>query len=150
MRQTFILIISVLAIMLAASWSQQAAAQPEWGPPVFDDLDEMVEEDIVIGPGFDSPPMMEPMPQGEMPAPLIERLKLTDEQQTKLKELRIGVAKDMARLRADFQIARLDLMALLDQPSPKPEEARARAAKVGDAQAAVLQRMIAFQVAMKS
>lgn len=150
MRRGLIFVISALMIALTSLWGQRAAAQLELGEPQFDGPEGMM-EDVMIeqGPPVGGMGRMEGMREA-MPPPLIERLKLTDEQQTKLKDLRLGLAKDMARLQADLQIARLDLGAVLDQPSPKPEEAKAKAARVSEAEAAVLQRMVAFQVGLKS
>lgn len=170
MKGTWLFIIGVSAIVLTGAWGHQAAAQPEWGLPDLPGEEMMGDilidsEFLFVGPeeGMDEgmiqqepgpggrPPMgpMGRMP-GEIPPPLMERLKLTDEQQTKLKDLRLGFAKEMVRLRADLQVARLDLGAFLDQPSPRPEEARAKAAKVSEADSAILQRMVAFRVGMKS
>ena len=84
-----------------------------------------------------------------MRAQIAKALNLTPEQQEKLKTLRLDNAKQMARLRADMQIARLDLQALLGQPAPKPAEVKAKAAEVSRVAAEILSKRVDFQMGMK-
>ena len=83
------------------------------------------------------------------PEQLAKALELTPEQQKKLKALRLDNAKKMVRLRADLQIAQMDMKSLLDQPAPNSAEVKARVAEVNRVNAEILSKRIDHQLGMK-
>jgi Spy/CpxP family protein refolding chaperone len=71
-----------------------------------------------------------------------EKLKLTDEQKTQMREIRAAVARDLIDVRATVQKKRLDLRQLLAQPVP--ERARVEALMKDIADVEVRQKMLLF------
>jgi Spy/CpxP family protein refolding chaperone len=80
----------------------------------------------------------------------MEQLDLTDAQREQMRTLRFGLEKDMARLRADQEVAEIELREVLDRTNPDVAAAAAAAGKVNEARSAIFQREIAFQVATKN
>ena len=80
---------------------------------------------------------------------VMKKLKLTDEQKQKLKELRFDLAKDMAKLRADLKVARLELEHLMSQDSPKASDAKVKVAQVNQARSKMLQRSVDHRLELK-
>ena len=69
----------------------------------------------------------------------VKALNLTDEQQEKMKALRLAQAKQMVRLRANLQVAQLELREALGQTSPDPTTVKARVAAVNKARSAIFE-----------
>ena len=80
---------------------------------------------------------------------VIKELELTDEQKQKLEELRFDLAKDMAKLRADLKVARLELEHLINQDSPKASDAKVKVAQVNQARSKILQRSVDHRLKLK-
>lgn len=114
--------VSVLLLMVVGSviWSRPVFAQPEDIRP------------------------------DEMPPSLMERLELTDAQQTDMKALRFSLDKDLARLQADLEVAHIELHEVMTQVSPQINEVNPIAFKVNQARSAIFQRRIEYQVAVKN
>ena len=78
----------------------------------------------------------------------LQALELTTAQMDKMKALHLSQAKQMAQLRADHQIARLELQDLLGQADPKPGDVKTRVAAVNKAQGKILETRVNFQVGL--
>ncbi len=76
----------------------------------------------------------------------LHALELTAEQKGKVKALHLAQAKQMAQLRADHQIARLELQNLLGQADPKASDVKSRVAAVNKAQGKILETRVNLQV----
>ncbi len=76
-------------------------------------------------------------------------LDLTEVQRGKLQELRHSRAKGMARLRADLEIARIDLRATLRQSDPDPTAVRKGMAEVTRARSKMLEKRINHLLSVK-
>ncbi|MEE2709421.1 MAG: hypothetical protein VYA69_07480 [Gemmatimonadota bacterium] len=74
---------------------------------------------------------------------------LSDAQREQMRTLRFDLEKDSARLRADQEVAQIELREVLNEINPHATAATAAAGKVNEARSAIFQREIAFQVAMK-
>ena len=94
--------------------------------------------------------MMGPGSMDGISEEMAEKLKLTDDQKNAMKNLRSAFERDMIKLRADMDVAELDLRDIMEQANPKVADAKARAARVNDARAKIFARMITFQVEMKN
>ena len=88
-------------------------------------------------------------PDGEIPSELAEKMGLTDTQKNRMKALHTAFAKDMARLEADAEIARIDLRELMDQTSPGAAAVKSQANKVNEARGKIFERAMILQAEMK-
>jgi len=82
-------------------------------------------------------------------SPPMGQLDLTDAQREQMRTLRFDLEKDLARLRADQEVAQIELREVLDVVNPDAAAAAAAGGKVNEARSAIFQREIAFQVATK-
>jgi len=85
---------------------------------------------------------------GRMSDRLAEQLELTEEQQTQLEEAYNDHAKEMIQLRADLQVARMDLQDML-QSGDSGASLNKQVNAVSDAQAAILEATVAHQVQVR-
>lgn len=94
-------------------------------------------------------PMMGMMGGPMMLARVRMALGLTDEQVNKMHGLRMAHQKDMIRLGSDARIARMELAETLRQPTPKPEDVKAKVAAVNAARGQMLEKRVNFRLEMK-
>lgn len=80
---------------------------------------------------------------------VMKKLELTDEQKQKLRELRFDLARYMVKLRADLKVARLELEHLMNQDSPRANDAKVKVAQVNQARSKMLQRSVAHRLELK-
>ncbi|MBM3262338.1 MAG: Spy/CpxP family protein refolding chaperone [candidate division Zixibacteria bacterium] len=148
----------VLGTAVALAGGREAAAQMEWesimeDPLVgeFEVMMDPIDEEIVI---FEEMPMSQDGAMGArrtaQRTTLAEKLALTDDQKQKMETLRTALAKEMARLRADVEVATIELREIMDQSAPKAADAQIRAARVSQARAKIFERAVAFRLDMKS
>ena len=78
----------------------------------------------------------------------IKALNLTAEQQEKLKALRLVNDKEMVRLRADQQIAQMELHEILDQDNPNPTEVKAKVDNLNKVRSTITAKMVDFRLGM--
>lgn len=146
MKRIFAPIIGGLAVV-AVIWAQPIVVQldpshAETGPLAampMDDDDQF--RGRMRGPGGF---------QGVVPPGMTDQLELTDAQQEKMKSLRSAFEKDAARLRAELEVAQIELREVMEQTNPSASDARSKAQKVSEARARLFERTVAFQVEMKN
>ena len=80
----------------------------------------------------------------------MEALELSTEQRTKLESLNLERSKQMAQLRADLKVARLDLRAAMRQDNPDPAEVKARVAAVNKARSLILESKVNHRLKVNS
>ncbi len=85
---------------------------------------------------------------GRMGDQMAEEFELTEEQQTQLEEAYNDHAKEMIQLRADLQVARMDLQDML-QSGESQASLNKQVRAVSDAQAAILEATVAHQVQVR-
>ena len=152
MKRKLTLIIGTLAVTGIVAWAQHAIAQSESieveAGPFAAFFDEFPDEDDQPGRrGFQGP---HGGMKGGFPSDLVEKLELTDAQQTKLKSLRTAHAKEMAKLRADLEVARIELREVMTGTNPSAAEAKSKAAEVNAARAILFEKSVAFRVEAKN
>ena len=76
-------------------------------------------------------------------------LDLTEAQRGKLEDMHLSRAKEMARLRADLQIARIDLRATMKQDDPNRAEVKKRVAQVNGVRSKMLERRVDHTLSLK-
>lgn len=153
MKRKLTLIIGTLAVTGIVAWAQHAIAQSEpveidVGPFAAFFMDEFPDEDDQPGRrGFQGP-------HGGMgdafPSDLVEKLELTDTQQAKLRILRTAHAKEMAKLRADMEVAHIELREVMTNTNPSATDAKSKAAEVNAARARLFEKSVAFRVEAKN
>ena len=136
--------VSVLLLMIAGSviWSRPVFAQPDMGLEGH-----MMYCDLCLAPG--APRGGDPR-SDEMPPSLMEKLELTDAQQADIKALRFSLEKDLARLHADLEVARIELHEAMTRVNPQIDEVSPIASRVNQVRSAIFQRRIEYQVAVKN
>lgn len=77
-------------------------------------------------------------------------LDLTESQQSQLQGLRNTFGKDMAKLRADLEVAQIELREVVQVLNPSESAASAQASKVTAAQAKIFERSVVFRVQAKN
>jgi protein CpxP len=77
-------------------------------------------------------------------------LELSAEQRTKLESFKLERAKQMAQLRADLKVARLDLQAAMRQDEPNPAEVKTRVAAVNNARSLILESRVNHRLKVNS
>lgn len=77
-------------------------------------------------------------------------LELTAEQRTKMESLKLAQAKQMAQLRADLKVARLDLRAAMRRDEPDAAEVKARVAAVNSARSLILESRVNHRLKVNS
>ncbi len=77
-------------------------------------------------------------------------LELSAEQRTRLESLNLERAKQMAQLRADLKVARLDLRAAMGQDEPSPAEVKARVGTVNNARSLILENRVNHRLKVNS
>jgi len=82
-------------------------------------------------------------------ARLKEDLGLSDQQETRLREIREGSQRDAIRRRADVQVARLDLRHLMEAPTLDRKAVDAKVKEVSDLQAAGFRARVDTMLAMR-
>ena len=87
--------------------------------------------------------------RGHRHAAMMEALNPTAEQREKLKAMRLGHQKEMAQLRADLQVARLDLRATVGEDEPASAQVKAVVAKVNEARSRILENRVGHRIAIK-
>ncbi|GEM_PF-1912205 len=87
--------------------------------------------------------------KGHHRAEMMKALAPTPEQQEKLKSIHFSHQKKMAQMRADLQVARLDLRAAMDKDIPESGQVKAAVAKVNEARARMLTNRIEHQISFK-
>jgi Spy/CpxP family protein refolding chaperone len=71
---------------------------------------------------------------------------LTDEQMNRLRGMRVAHQREMIRLRADAQIARLDLEEALRQPNAKFADVKAKVAAISALHGQMMEKKVAFRL----
>ena len=77
-------------------------------------------------------------------------LELSVEQRSQLEGLELERAKQMAQLRADLKVARLDLRATMRQDAPDPAEVKARVNAVNNARSLILESRVNHRLKVNS
>ena len=85
---------------------------------------------------------------GRFEAPF-KALDLTAEQQEKMKALHLANGKEMVRLRADEQIAQMELQEVMGQDNPSPTEVKAKVDNVNKVRSTITSRMVDLKLGMK-
>lgn len=85
-----------------------------------------------------------------MGARMAERLGLTDEQRSQMRELQQAQRKQQIRLRADLKIARMELRELVRKSDSPKAGISARVAAVNTLQARMLEQRVDFQLKRKA
>ena len=80
---------------------------------------------------------------------MMEALNPTAEQREKFKAMHLGHQKEMAQLRADLQVARLDLRAAVDVDEPASAQVKAAVTKVNEARSQILENRVGHGIAIK-
>ena len=95
----------------------------------------------------------QPRGRGQASGPMLGRgiqaLDLTADQQKKLQDLRSAHQKDMARLRADAQVARIELQDLLRQDNPRDAEVKAKINSVTQTRGKTMESQVGFRLKMQ-
>ena len=115
-----------------------------------EDMPDMLDVEVIYADEDASPQQEGAADQRKERTEMREKMKLSTDQKDKLEALRTAFAKDMARLRADTEIASIELRESMAQISPKAVDVQARAAKVSQARARAFERMIALRVDSKN
>lgn len=89
------------------------------------------------------------MKHGQMQGKIFEALGLSTEQKDKMQTMRSTHQKDMAQLRANAQIAQIELRDLLRQDNPKDSDVKAKIAAANAARGKVSESQIMFGLKMK-
>ncbi len=118
-------IITLMGIMAIAAVATIVYAQPQ-------------------GPG-----MMQGKMQGRMQGKVLEALGLSAEQKDKLHMMRSAHQKEMAQLRANAQIAQIELRDLLRQDDPKDADVKTKIAAANSARGKMMEAQITFGLKMK-
>jgi Spy/CpxP family protein refolding chaperone len=82
-------------------------------------------------------------------ARLQEQLGLSEQQSSRLREIREGQQRDAIRHRADLQVARLDLRRLMESPTLDRKAVDAKVKEVSDLQAASFRARVDTMLAMR-
>lgn len=77
-------------------------------------------------------------------------LELTAEQRTRMESLKLAQAKQMARLRADLKVARLDLRAAMRKDEPDAADVKASVAAVNGARSLILESRVNHRLKVNS
>ena len=77
---------------------------------------------------------------------MMEELDLSDEQRSKLEALRESGMREGIRIRADLEIARLDLRQAMRQADPSAPDVKAKVAKVNGVRAKMLEHRVDGQL----
>ena len=77
------------------------------------------------------------------------QLDLTEKQQEKIKAARLENGKKMAQLRADLQVAQLELRSLMDADAPSASAVKAKVAAVNAARSKMMENRVNMQLVMK-
>lgn len=115
-----------------------------------EDMPGMLDVEVMYVDEDASPQQEESADRRKERSEMREKMKLSSDQKDRLEALRTAFAKDMVRLRADAQIASIELREAMAQISPKSVDVQAKAAKVSQARARVFERMIALRVDSKN
>lgn len=95
----------------------------------------------------------QPRGRGQGGGPMVgwglQALDLTAEQQQKLQDMRSMHQKDMARLRADAQIAQIELRDLLRQDNPKDADVKAKINSVTQTRGKIMESQVGFRLKMQ-
>lgn len=83
------------------------------------------------------------------PGAMFKELGLTDQQKSKIREVRMAAKKEMVRLRADAKIARIELEESMHQPNPKPTEVKAKVAAINNVRGKLLEKRVDLRLEMK-
>lgn len=94
----------------------------------------------MMGRGMGGPMML---------ARLAKAVGMTDEQINRMRGLRTAHQKEMIRMGADARIAKIELAEALRQPSPRPEDVKAKVAAVNAARGQMLEKTVNFRLEMK-
>jgi len=81
--------------------------------------------------------------------PAWEALDLTEAQRGKLEDMHLSRAKEMARLRADLQVARIDLRASMKPADPNWPEVKKRVAQVNGVRSKMLESRVDHRLSLK-
>ncbi|OGG52127.1 MAG: hypothetical protein A3F84_05645 [Candidatus Handelsmanbacteria bacterium RIFCSPLOWO2_12_FULL_64_10] len=153
-------------------WMAEAPAEGTFDVPLPEGLDFVAEAGpgggMGMGPGGPGmmgpggPPMMmrrrmmrfRGRPMGMMGGPMMlarvaKAIGLTDEQMNRMRGLRTAHQKEMIRMGADARIAKMELGEALRQPSPRPEDVKARVAAVNATRGQMLEKTVNFRLEMK-
>jgi Spy/CpxP family protein refolding chaperone len=147
----------VTTVLLVPGQNSSAQMVPEDPEPLMEPFGEpgdmgpgmgwFEEEDMAFQRG---PSMRGGGPMGMGPPELADTLNLSEAQKDRMEALRTAFAKDVVRLRADVEVATIELHEAMAQTSPKAADVQARAAKVSQARAKLFERTVAFRVEMKN
>ncbi len=85
-------------------------------------------------------------PGGAMFLRGLNQLDLTDAQESQLKDLRVAHEKEMAMLRAELQVARIDLREVMQSVNPSASMASTQVALVNGAMSKILETSVAYSV----
>jgi Spy/CpxP family protein refolding chaperone len=89
---------------------------------------------------------------GPMPYPLEQMtkdLKLTDDQNASLQNLRHGFLRDTLPWRNDLVVKRMDLQDLLRRPESEPDRILSKQREVSDLESKIQERMVIYQLEMR-
>jgi hypothetical protein len=89
------------------------------------------------------------MRMGAMMMRAAQAIGLTEEQMNRLRGMRVAHQREMIRLRADAQIARLDLEEALRQPNAKFPDVKAKIAAITAIQGQMMEKHISFRMDAK-
>ena len=77
-------------------------------------------------------------------------IEMTDAQQEKRQALQTAFAKEIAIMRADAEVAGIELREVMDEPNPNASDARSKATRVSEIRANIFEREILHRVEMKN
>jgi len=97
---------------------------------------------VALGGIVSAQPHRQAPPQAPGPRNPMAALNLTDEQQQKMKTIRLAQAKEMAQLKANLQVAQLELREALGQANPNAGAVKAKVAAVNKAKSTVFGKQI--------
>ena len=97
---------------------------------------------VALGGIVSAQPRRQAQPQAPGPRKPMAALGLTEEQQQKMKTIRLAQAKEMAQLKANLQVAQLELREALGQTNPAAAAVKAKVAAVSKAKSAIFEKQI--------
>ena len=169
MKHIKLAVVCALTAGVLLAWGQGSLAQVDVDQflsadePMMDVQDDemmgMMDDDVlsdrldmdVLYEGEDgSPEQEEPPERRAKRSEMREKMRLSDDQKDRMEALRTAFAKEMARLRADVEIASIELRESMTQISPKAVEVQVKAARVSQTRARVFERMIGLRVDSKN
>jgi Spy/CpxP family protein refolding chaperone len=155
MNKKWAIIFGILAVAGVLGITQHVLAQQTFdkpsfrsgsnGPALFGSVNA---EDQDLGPRLRGPRGVRMDQASGMRG--LEELDLTETQQSQLRDLRNTFGKEVAQLRADVEVAQIELREVLQILNPSESAASAQASKVTAARAKIFERTVIFRVQAKN